>query len=216
MRLALINSKPGTAKTTSAMFLSAALHAYGRRVLLVDADPGGSALRWVDLAGGVPWSVAGLATKQIARQLDTMTARGDWDVVVIDAPQVEDHAAIARGALKWSDDWVVPVAPAGIELDRATAVIPMLDEIDGERPLPAGRWALLNRCNRRRPSKEGPDTQTRTILRERGFGVFGAQVQHADAYRQAFGTVPDATDTPYAEIAEQLITTGSHHHAATA
>ena len=43
MRLAVINLKGGTGKTTSAVYLAAALARRGR-TLLVDADPQGSAL----------------------------------------------------------------------------------------------------------------------------------------------------------------------------
>ncbi|WP_206664246.1 ParA family protein, partial [Thermomonospora catenispora] len=38
----LTNLKPGTAKTTSAVWLAHAAHEAGQRVLLVDADPGGA------------------------------------------------------------------------------------------------------------------------------------------------------------------------------
>ena len=45
MRLALISTKGGTGKTTSAVYLATALHRIGR-TLLVDADPQLSALTW--------------------------------------------------------------------------------------------------------------------------------------------------------------------------
>src|SRR5215510_7529476 len=53
LRLALANLKPGTGKTTSAVWLAHIFAQAGNSVLLVDADPSGSALEWSDL-GHVP------------------------------------------------------------------------------------------------------------------------------------------------------------------
>ena len=57
LTLALANLKPGTGKTTSAVWLAHVFAEAGNKVLLVDADPSGSALEWSDLAAmspGVP------------------------------------------------------------------------------------------------------------------------------------------------------------------
>jgi len=50
LSVALLNLKPGTGKTTSAVWLAHIFAQAGRTVLLVDADPSGSALEWSDLA----------------------------------------------------------------------------------------------------------------------------------------------------------------------
>ena len=54
LSLALANLKPGTGKTTSAVWLAYVFAQAGNRVLLVDADPSGSALEWSDLAAMYP------------------------------------------------------------------------------------------------------------------------------------------------------------------
>ena len=54
LSLALANLKPGTGKTTSAVWLAHVFVQAGNRVLLVDADPSGSALEWSDLAAMDP------------------------------------------------------------------------------------------------------------------------------------------------------------------
>src|SRR5437763_1910806 len=54
LSLALANLKPGTGKTTSAVWLAHVFTQAGNSVLLVDADPSGSALEWSDLAAMDP------------------------------------------------------------------------------------------------------------------------------------------------------------------
>src|SRR5690348_4981782 len=93
LTIALVNLKPGTGKTTSAVWLAHALHARGLSVLLVDADPAASALRWSDLADGFPFRVAGLPVRDLHRRVPDVAA--GVDAVVIDVPQIEDHAGVA-------------------------------------------------------------------------------------------------------------------------
>ena len=54
LSIALANLKPGTGKTTSAVWLAHVFAHVGNSVLLVDADPSGSALEWSDLAAMGP------------------------------------------------------------------------------------------------------------------------------------------------------------------
>src|SRR5437588_5694561 len=91
LSLALANLKPGTGKTTSAVWLAHVFAQAGNSVLLVDADPSGSALEWSDLAGldpritpreAFPFRVVALPSRELHRRLPEI-ARDD-DVVIID------------------------------------------------------------------------------------------------------------------------------------
>ena len=95
LSLALANLKPGTGKTTSAVWLAHVFAQAGNSVLLVDADPAGSALEWSDLAAmypglplqgaRFPFRIVALPSRELHRRLPEI-ARAD-DVVIIDAPQ---------------------------------------------------------------------------------------------------------------------------------
>src|ERR1041384_8227891 len=103
--LALLSYKPGVGKSTSAVFLAFALHQLGRRVGLVDADPGASILRWADLAARherFPFDVVGLPARDLDRKLPARAAERGWEWVVIDCPQLEDHGGIGRAAMHYA------------------------------------------------------------------------------------------------------------------
>ena len=72
MIVALLNQKGGVGKTTLALHLAGAWAAQGRRVVLIDADPQGSALDWSQRRGheGLPrlFSTIGLARDTLHRE----------------------------------------------------------------------------------------------------------------------------------------------------
>ena len=153
LSVALANLKPGTGKTTSAVWLAHVFAQAGNRVLLVDADPSGSALEWSDLAAmypGVPpqaafpFRIVALPSRELHRRVPEI-AQAD-DVVIIDAPQLEDHAGIARSALRYADEILIPCAPSPIEINRTSPVRDEISEVWGIRDRPARSAVLLNRC----------------------------------------------------------------------
>ena len=207
--VAVASPKAGTGKTTSAVFLAEALSARGSDVLLVDADRGDSALRWSDLAGGLGWPVVAMQVSQLHRKLPDVV--GGRDAVVIDVPQLEDHKSIAKGALRSADLWLIPVAPAGVEVDRMLApeVVDLLAEVQSDRDAdglaPAVVVAVLTRTNRARPTSTGPDADVRTVLADLGWTVARSQIPHGDErYRQPFGCVIES-DEHYDALLSELL-----------
>src|SRR6516162_9183407 len=153
LSLALANLKPGTGKTTSAVWLAHVFTQVGNSVLLVDADPSGSALEWSDLAAmdprvtpreAFPFRVVALPSRELHRRLPGI-ARDD-DVVIIDTPQGEGPAGIGRSALGYADWNVIPGAPTPIENNRTTPVRDEIAEVEPARDRPARSAILLNRC----------------------------------------------------------------------
>jgi chromosome partitioning protein len=206
MSYALVNLKPGVGKTTSAVFLCAALADAGYKPLLVDADPGASALSWSDAADGLGYPVIGLAVADLHRRLPDVIPAG-VDSVVIDVPQIEDHARIARGAMRYARHWVIPVAPSGIEIDRMMVrVAAEMDDVQSLRADLADASVLLTRTNRATPTKTGPDADVRRALTSRGYEVLTTMIPHSDGlYRQCFGTRVDPRGTAYATLLDELL-----------
>lgn len=199
LSIAFAQSKPGTGKTTSAVWLCAALHARGLEVVLVDADPAASALQWSDLAGGFGWRVVGLPVRDLHRRV--RDAAHGADVVVADVPQIEDHAGIARSAMRWAREVVVPVAPAGVELDRMAPIRKELDALDAVRREDARWCVLLNRT----VSQAASVRDARDTLRGLGDDVLSVHVPRLERYATSFGLEPDPRGTAYDELATVLL-----------
>jgi chromosome partitioning protein len=201
LTVAFVNLKPGTGKTTSAVWLAHALAEAGHKVLLVDADPAASALRWSDLAGGFPSSVrvAGLPVKDLHLRVGQFAFPDE--VVVIDSPQIEDHAGIARSALRAADEIVIPVAPTPIEVERTA---PMRDEvanIEAVRYAPARVSVLLNRC----VAHANSTGDAREALTGLGYHVLGYTVPRLELYAQSYGGPVPPRDPVWFAIARELL-----------
>ena len=209
LSLALANLKPGTGKTTSAVWLAHVFAQSGNSVLLVDADPSGSALEWSDLAArdprvtpqeAFPFRLVALPSRELHRRLPDI-ARDD-DVVIIDTPQIEDHAAIARSALRYADEIVIPCAPTPIEINRTTPVRDEIAEVESLRDRAARSAILLNRCITRAHST----ADARQALQDLGFDVLATAVPRLEVYAQSFGiAVPDAGLDVWRQVARDLI-----------
>src|SRR5215469_3783413 len=191
LSLALANLKPGTGKTTSAVWLAHIFAEAGNNVLLVDAGPSGSALEWSDLAAmyprlappeaAFPFRMVALPSRELHRRVPEI-AQAD-DVVIIDAPQLEDHAAIARSALRYADEILIPCAPTPIEINRTTPIRDEITDIRGIRDKPARAAVLLNRSIARAHSTAG----AREAFERLGYDVLETAVPRLEVYAQSFG-----------------------------
>jgi len=191
LSVALANLKPGTGKTTSAVWLAHVFAQAGNSVLLVDADPSGSALEWSDLAAmyprlappeaAFPFRIVALPSRELHRRVPEI-AQAD-DVVIIDTPQLEDHAGIARSALRYADEILIPCAPSPIEINRTTPVRDEISDVGAIRDRPARSAVLLNRCIARAHSTN----DAREALERLGYDVLGTAVPRLEVYAQSFG-----------------------------
>lgn len=213
-RWALISVKPGVGKSTSGIFLGQAAQDAGLGPLLVDADRGQTCVRWDAMAGGMPYPVVGKPARNLDKTLPDLEAgRG---MVMVDVPQIEDHAAIARGAMLYADRWIMPLAPSVVELDRMFAdddgggLADFLEEVQDLREHKGRPRAdvviLLTRTNTRRKTKTGPDSKLRATLTRKGFEALDAQIPHNDdVYRQSGGSRIRAIGTPYETALRELL-----------
>jgi chromosome partitioning protein len=201
-RIAVLNLKGGTGKTTTTAHVAQALHELGARVLAVDADPQGSLLRWSEQAG-FPWPVIALPSGKIHRELPGIV--GDrWNVTVIDTPPTDDRKAIVESAARAATHVIVPLTPSTIEHERMTPVHELLEEasVGGE----FHTAVLLVKVKRSAASGE----VYRSALEADGWRVLRPIVPDREAYRQAWG-VPLRRQhvADYSDAVEELLTGAS-------
>lgn len=133
IRVAILNQKGGSGKTTLATNLAHALKLSGESVLLVDADPQGSARDWNAANEGNLLPVVGLDRETLP--VDLKGIEGGYDWIVIDgAPQV---AKLSAAAIKAADVVIIPVQPSPYDVWATADLVELIkarQEVTGGKP----------------------------------------------------------------------------------
>lgn len=133
LRMAILNQKGGSGKTTLATNLAHALKLSGERVLLVDADPQGSARDWNAANEGKLLSVVGLDRETLPVDLKGIESGYDW-IVIDGAPQV---AKLSAAAIKAADVVIIPVQPSPYDVWSTADLVGLIkarQEVTGGKP----------------------------------------------------------------------------------
>jgi chromosome partitioning protein len=145
MIVALLNQKGGVGKTTLALHIAGEWARRGRRVIVVDADPQGSALDWSQQRAreGAPrlFGVVGLARDTLHHEAAELAL--DVDHVVIDGPP--RVAGLLRSALLAADLALIPAQPSPFDGWASAEMLKLLAEARIFRPQLMARF-VLNRC----------------------------------------------------------------------
>lgn len=177
--IALLNQKGGVGKTTLSVHLATAL-AEGRKVLLVDADPQGSALDWSaqrEIEGApARFPVVGLPKETLHRELAPISRDYDW--VVIDGPPRVNK--IARSAIVASDIVVIPVQPSPFDIWAAEDVEEIIAECAAIKPDLVTRF-LVNRLF----LNTTLGSEVLEELAKRPFGSFQTTIRNRQEYAKA-------------------------------
>ena len=185
--ISIVNTKGGVGKTTTAVYLATALAAQ-YRVILLDADPQGSATSWAtdafEAGDQLDFEVRPANAPIVRRCRDI-----DADLVIIDTPPGDSQTITA--ALDVADVVIIPTESGDLDMDRALMTYQVAH---GTR-----RALLFNKADRTRQYRDAYEGAAAV----EGLDILDVQVHRRVAYRQAIGTRP--TDLgEFAQVAAQI------------
>ena len=143
--IAIAGAKGGIGKTTLAVHLAVVAVQQGRDVVLVDADPQLSAVRWSERRSSSEPVVLGRAVSQLAAEMERIAGFGA-DVAIVDTPPRAwvgaDNAALA--AAKLADIVLVPCRPSILDIESTAVSVQRLQAATAAPVL-----VVLNGCAHR-------------------------------------------------------------------
>lgn len=120
---------------------------------------------------------------------------------MIDAPQIEDHAAIAQAAIRAASEVVVPVAPTPIEIARSAPVRGQVVRAAADGSRTPRIVVLLNRC----VTGANSTSYAREALTGLEYDVLSYTVPRLEMYAQSFGGPVPGRDPIWELIARELL-----------
>ena len=174
--ICILNQKGGVGKTTLAINLARALQQANFNVILVDADPQGSARDWNDANNGELIPVVGLDRKSLPADIKNLTG---YDIAIVDgAPQTKE---LTIAAIKTADVVLIPVQPSPFDIWATNDLLELLKE---RQELTDGKPKVAFIVSRQIVNT-GVGHEVRKVLTESGVKVFAAGTFQRIAYSQS-------------------------------
>lgn len=174
VKIAIVNTKGGVGKTTTAMYLAIAATVIGKTVELRDADDQGSATEWYVRAAEhepLPFPVVVANSK-------TLGMSSEADLVFIDTPP--GTAASIDASLRCADFIIIPTGPTPADIDRT--------------------WHTISLCRNAKVAfgvliaNITPGTKLLDVIHEaldeEQVPVFETEIRRREEVRRDFGTCP--------------------------
>ena len=123
MIISFVNQKGGVGKTTAAINLASSLVRKNHNLVLIDADPQGSATTWHSIEDNQAFEIIDHPGELTQADIETMETA--YDYVIIDAPPAVDDKVVT--ILKASDLAILPVTPSSLDLWSCKETLDTMD-----------------------------------------------------------------------------------------
>jgi chromosome partitioning protein len=180
--ITICNQKGGSGKTTVSMQLAGSLAHRGHKVLVVDADPQGTATRWAASAEDdtpFPASVVGLSAASTKVHREVKKFVEDYEFILIDCPPAAD-SPVPQSALLIADLALVPVIPSPLDLWASVGIRKVIESVMEINETLIARL-VVNQCQ--------PNTnlakEVMEVLPEFGIELVRVQLRQRTVYRQS-------------------------------
>lgn len=191
MIISVVNTKGGTAKTTTAIYLACEFAQRDKTTTVIDLDQQGSASDWADRASNandpLPFPVQDTNFKRLGAVARAAADQGG--VVIIDTPPGDPRAIDA--AIDVADFVVVPSQASSIEIARVWETLPSLEG----RP----HGVLITSARLGTKHLE----QAVGILESNGAPVFRTKIPIRESIRATFGQTPETTGG-YGDVVQEI------------
>lgn len=132
--LVICSPKGGCSKTTLALNLGATF-AGSNRVLLIDADPNQSAMKWYGKNGHLPADMDMMGTADEIITVSTIVRivhkyQFYYDLIIVDSPPSQLASTVTRSALITADLALIPVTPSPLDMWEVTEMNHIIDEVN--------------------------------------------------------------------------------------
>ncbi len=177
--IAVVNQKGGAGKSTLAMLLAGSLADEGRRVLVADADPQNTSLRWAQGGEGFPADVIDLSGeegklhKYLKKRLD------DYNYIVIDTPPAAT-APVTASALRIAHLALVPVIPSPPDMWASVRIREAIEAAQADKNVDLLARIVVNQAQLNTVLAR----EVLALLPEFGIPMLAAQLKSRTAYRQ--------------------------------